>query len=90
VHVILEVDLVMDASTQNVRGQGTARLMADYCNEPGNQISEIPITFMTPANDRAQFVYMLRGQRNFLNMPGILDTETNISIILNVQNRPVE
>jgi hypothetical protein len=90
VHVVIELDLELNAETEAVRGEGNAQLIGDYCDSPNEVISDTPIIFNAPVNQRAQFVYKLQGRRSLFNLPGVYDAATSVSIVLNVHNKRAE
>jgi len=74
-----------------VRATGTAELYDDFCFNRGARRDSTPIDLDIPADARLQSTHNLFGERQLLNVSGLLDMDTGVILELRSANlRPQE
>lgn len=86
VNIDLNLTFELQPSTSAIITRGTAELYNDFCENRGNLFDSANISLTVPADARSQSTYNLFGERQLLNLSGLLDMDMGVILELNIAN----
>ncbi|MEX1018191.1 MAG: hypothetical protein WDZ49_00955 [Litorilinea sp.] len=91
VNLDIALDLTLNPANTAIIATGAVELYNDFCTNRGNLIDSTEINLTIPADARVQSTHNLFGERQLLNLSGLLDMDTAVILELQLANlRPAQ